>query len=456
MDDLQTTEFDIGSIEVATINSDLSIVLTSSCVLSLPAIWDHVPDAIELYKASSEAIIWIAKAGGDCRVEFSTLLNGEPLDVAGLDPDTEVTISHLAAGCGIWLELGLDLRLKHATHPELEHSNPEAVYFLHHPDLSSSLIAPPELPFASFQELKVDIHYHINMSYSTDDQTEATETTGLPLEDRLEEAMTLLDIGLQKLIGVKKSIPGVKVTKSNNDLPSLIGIAPAVWNIPYLQSMTVHAQMIPSLARSIVRLKHSQSPSLRRKVEGLMPGDIDPEIWDVDDEIEDEIRKRLWLRCQTGIRSDPIQRISTSQTNADDNRQEEAPQRLLGGPKSAEERCGPRECGEAIINPLQYASTANQLAHYCGIPEGIYDDDNDYDEGYDADDSPLETDSFSPYSSSDIRALHSDDWQGSSEAEYFYTDGQGNVVTLQQDSDSTEPEAVGWDRSSSIDTMDFE
>ncbi|CAP70805.1 uncharacterized protein PODANS_3_8655 [Podospora anserina S mat+] len=263
------------------------------------------------------------------------------------------------------------------------------------------------------------------MSYSTDDQTEATETTGLPLEDRLEEAMTLLDIGLQKLIGVKKSIPGVKVTKSNNDLPSLIGIAPA-------------------------------SPSLRRKVEGLMPGDIDPEIWDVDDEIEDEIRKRLWLRCQTGIRSDPIQRISTSQTNADDNRQEEAPQRLLGGPKSAEERCGPPECGEAIINPLHYASTANRLAHYCGIPEGIYDDDNDYDEGYDADDSPSETDSFSPYSSSDIGALHSDDWQGSSEAEYFYTDGQGNVVTLQQDSDSTEPEAVGWDRSSSIDTMDFE
>lgn len=84
------------------------------------------------------------------------------------------------------------------------------------------------------------------MSYSTDDQTEATETTGLPLEDRLEEAMTLLDIGLQKLIGVKKSIPGVKVTKSNNDLPSLIGIAPAVWNIPYLQVRLLHRNRYPS------------------------------------------------------------------------------------------------------------------------------------------------------------------------------------------------------------------
>lgn len=58
---------------------------------------------------------------------------------------------------------------------------------------------------------------------------------GLFLEDRLEEVMILLDIGFQKLIGVKKSILGVKVIKFNNDLFLLIGIVLVVWNILYLQ-----------------------------------------------------------------------------------------------------------------------------------------------------------------------------------------------------------------------------
>ncbi|KAK0674680.1 hypothetical protein QBC41DRAFT_342120 [Cercophora samala] len=455
MDDFQTTEFDLGSIEVVTKNSDLSVVLTCSCILSLPAIWDDVPDAIELYEASSEAVIWIAKAGGGCQVEFSTLVNDNPLDLAGLDYDTEVTISHLAAGCGIWQELGLDLRLKYITQPGLEHTDPEAIYFLHHPDLSSSLISPPGLPVASFQGLKVDIHYHIDMSHPKDNQAEPIETDGLPLQERMDEAIALLDIALQRLIGVKKSIPGVKVTKSNDDLPSLIDVAPAVWNLPYLQSMAVHAQMIPSLASSIVRLKHSQSPSLRQKVEGLMPGDIDPEICEVDDEIEDEIRKRLWVRCQTGIRADPLKKPNTSHPNLEDNREEEASQKHLDRAESMKERHGPHGCGQSFINSSNHASTVTQLAHYCDVPDVVYDDDDD-DESYDSVDSSSETDSVPPCSSSDIGALHSDDWPGSSEAEYFYTDGQGTVVTLQQDSDPPEPETVEWDRSSSIETMDLE
>ncbi|KAK4180331.1 hypothetical protein QBC36DRAFT_356274 [Triangularia setosa] len=460
MDDaLHTTEFDLGSIEVTTPHSDLSAVLTCSCMLSLPDIWDHVPNAIELSEASSKGTIWVAKAGGGCQLDFSTLLNETSLDSTCLDSDTKVAISHLAAGCGIWQELGLDLRLKHAHQPGLDRNDPEAKYFLHHPDLSSSLIAPPELPVASFQGLKAEIHYRINMTYSKDEQTEAAEANRLALEDRMEEALTLLDIAFQKLIGIKKSIPGVRVTKTINDLPSLIDIAPAVWNLPYLQLMAVHAQMIPSLASSIARLKHSRSFSLRKKVESLMPGYMDSEIRDNEDEIEGEIRKRLWLRCQTGIRPDPIKKNNTAQTKLEEASQEETSQGQLGGLGFVEEKYDHPGREDALIrrpfiNLHDYATTANQIAHCYDMPEGIYDGEDD--NGCDNDNSSSETGSLPPCSSSDIAAIHSDNWQGSSEAEYFYIDSQGNVITLQHDSETEESEETGSDCSSSVDTMDIE
>ncbi|KAK4202597.1 hypothetical protein QBC40DRAFT_321480 [Triangularia verruculosa] len=457
-DSLQTFGFDLGGILATTQHSDLSVILSCSCSLSLPDYyWDidpdaiddrhHVPSIFELFEASSRGDIWIAKAGGGCELEFSTFVDGTPLGNLRLKPDTELAIAHLASGCGIWQELGLDLRLKHASGTEPEIEELKAVYFLHHPDLSSSLVAPPELPVASFQALKVEIDFRISMPDEKDGSTRPTKEGKLGLEDRMEEALTLLNIAITKMIGVKKSTPGVKVTKTNPDLPLLIDIAPGVWNLQYLQSMTAHAQMIPSLASSIARLKYARSASLRKKVASLRSGSINPEIWDSQEEIEGEIRRRLWLRCQTSIRPDPIKKTKATQRGLQDTTQAEASRNHLGGQELLE------GIDEPLGNPRKHAQIMNAVTKYCDIPEGIYEDVDD-DEEEDDDGSCSESDSLPPFTSSDIGAINSSDWQGSSEAEYFYADGHGNVISLPRNSETEQSEQEGWDRSSSFDAVD--
>lgn len=54
-------------------------------------------------------------------------------------------------------------------------------------------------------------------------------------EAMIEEMASLLDFAFRKLIGVKKAAPGRKLFKITPS-PSLIDIAPAVWNLQYLQA----------------------------------------------------------------------------------------------------------------------------------------------------------------------------------------------------------------------------
>lgn len=58
-------------------------------------------------------------------------------------------------------------------------------------------------------------------------------------EEEKKEMALLLDAALRKLIGVKHTFPGVKVTE-DRQFPSLIEIAPAVWNLRYLQVCERH------------------------------------------------------------------------------------------------------------------------------------------------------------------------------------------------------------------------
>lgn len=50
-----------------------------------------------------------------------------------------------------------------------------------------------------------------------------------------DETGILLDAALRRLIGVgKRAPPGIKTVKKSS-APSLIGVAPAVWNLKYLE-----------------------------------------------------------------------------------------------------------------------------------------------------------------------------------------------------------------------------
>ncbi|KAL0470683.1 hypothetical protein QR685DRAFT_261364 [Neurospora intermedia] len=131
-------------------------------------------------------------------------------------------------------------------------------------------------------------------------------------EEEKKEMALLLDAALRKLIGVKHTFPGVKVTEDRQS-PSLIEIAPAVWNLRYLQSMAAHAQTIPAIANGLARLRSARSAMLRDKVNKLRGAGAEDEAIsstlshsdDLEDGIGKEVEKRLWSLCQTSIHVKP-------------------------------------------------------------------------------------------------------------------------------------------------------
>lgn len=308
---------DLGSIKVTGKKHGLSLELSSSFTIMLPAFWPASCVQDELCNASMAGKLWVAKAGS-CQIEFVTLFNGLQPEHAGLDPSIMAAILGLASDCPvsshyvptlfsavlgvlimqIWKDLDLELRSHHTCHDRLDPSPSQVSYFLHHPDLSSEMIVPPDVPLARFQRLVCEVDYRSsvsrgkaqtprqpsvkspNLNHHASDEprkytyslrsnprpsrkaaaaheeilnvapisssalnpTPNSKTTKLDEEENqkivsktmIREMTSLLDSALRKLIGVKRAAPegiSVKSTQSR----SLIDIAPAVWNLRYLQ-----------------------------------------------------------------------------------------------------------------------------------------------------------------------------------------------------------------------------
>ncbi|KAK1761403.1 hypothetical protein QBC47DRAFT_428862 [Echria macrotheca] len=340
---MTTVAIDLGSVKVTSTRSAVSLVLSSSFSVTLPPRWSRENTAVELCTASRAGDIWVSKAGV-CRIGFLARLPD------GLDAGPALKIVHQASECRVWNDLGLELKSDYS--PTAACDAMRASYFLHHPDLSSSAIVAGEVPVAQFQGLQVEFSIPVRSGISgPSDQTRPElNASGTPasrahtyslrcnprptkrfldaldasipidpgpnLDTSEHDLVCLLDAGLRRLIGVRGGTPGVR-TSRGKAFPSLVDIAPAVWNLPYLQSMAVHAQVIPVLARGMSRLAHARSATLREKVARLgMESANRYEPCGVGDDIQNEARKRLWLLCQTRIRASPMQKAGNRKTEA--------------------------------------------------------------------------------------------------------------------------------------------
>ncbi|OIW27296.1 hypothetical protein CONLIGDRAFT_671111 [Coniochaeta ligniaria NRRL 30616] len=121
--------------------------------------------------------------------------------------------------------------------------------------------------------------------------------TGLHGEALHGDVVLLTKAAFSKLLGVKKTTQGVRVVR---DLPgpSLIGIAPAVFNIRYLQAFSSRAEHIPWIASCLSGLD-AESPTLRAKIRSLAEGNSDrgPAA---------ELEKRLHMLVQRGLDVPPV------------------------------------------------------------------------------------------------------------------------------------------------------
>ncbi|KAK4241061.1 hypothetical protein C8A03DRAFT_12617 [Achaetomium macrosporum] len=256
----------------------------------------------------------------------------------------------------------------------------------------------------------------------------------------------LLDFALRKLIGVKGVLPGMKILKRMT-APSLIDIAPAVWDLQYLQArthahtMSAHAQVIPTIAAGIARLRNARSASLREKLDNLLgkanadAGDSQDSV-DAEADVTDEFKKRLWSLCQTRIRPVPT-RGNQVRKETDGNTTKQPPAQIM--PE-----------GEGLVQHTTPPYYPHGFSSNVVIEEESYELVTDYDTytipGTFSEPNFPEPDDFphtgESYSADDGEQSSEEDTHGS-EGDYFYADGQGNIFPIERHA-VRGPGEVGW------------
>lgn len=207
--------------------------------------------------------------------------------------------------------------------------------------------------------------------------------------------------------------------------------------------MAVHAQVIPPIAAGIARLTNAQSASLREKLSRLtlraLPDDqVSQKPCDAEVDTTLKVKMRLWFLCQTRIRPQTLKAWPAKLGGEDDM-----------GLKS---RTGTgRELVE--FNTSTYTHYTNDTASIALVAAEHYDPLMDLSsvspEPASEQMLPATTgllqpsEVYHPLEDEGLQLAHQ--WADSSEGDYFYADGQGNVYTLGthaiQDADhAAEPE----------------
>ncbi|KAL1839616.1 hypothetical protein VTJ49DRAFT_1319 [Mycothermus thermophilus] len=508
-------------------HANLSLTLSSSCSIALPILppghgnsdgfkfcpTDETPTPDDLRRASMAGALWIAKAGS-CRVDVETRFNGQVPDEGVVDPGILKCVADSVGGLSVWLRTGLELRANHGAENghdndagATDKSNASASYFLHHPDLSSEMIAPEGVPMALFEGLRCEVDYrfgnvkkrvsaktlgqgktlrvsrlgveksrdshggqgchhtHIRRSKrirgkkatvvhdaTYDDAASGKTSTpaSLPLSghygaeeedlellvsDAITDMASLLDFAFRKLIGLKGASPGFKTLKNTASV-SLIEVAPAVWNLQYLHTMSIHARVIPSISSGIARLCHARSASLRAKLEALRSRHSRDDGSQLSSSTErpslgNEVQRRLWRICQTRIPPDTAKGPSVPT---------KAKQRTTGQPESlhffTEHDWG--QLPHHFDGFSEYHLVAGEYGTFAddeqelNLPESlsstIYANQNHIQED---EASILEDEGPS-------------EGMQSSEGDYFYTDGQGNVYEIDKPAVHEDESVAEW------------
>lgn len=201
--------------------------------------------------------------------------------------------------------------------------------------------------------------------------------------------------------------------------------------------MSVHAQAIPLIAAGIVRLKHAHSVSLQEKLNILSGketgGNHSQNPEDPETDGPDEVKRRLWLLCQTRIRPEPIKGHQIKR-NAAETAVDQPPSQLLAG---REIETLPHYIDDFESEGPIFAGKNDLTEHdepYDVLP-GVSDESN-----YLEPVGLLPTEQ--PYMLEDGEPS-SDDWTRSSEGDYFYTDGQGNMYPVERQ-EAPEDEQADW------------
>lgn len=146
----------------------------------------------------------------------------------------------------IWTEMGLELKRDTRPRPPASKSpEPQLCFSVDHPASADGLIAPPEIPCAKFRAVSCRFRFRGAKLRSRPQALRSTTkcrsvdgagyiAEGLGIADLRWKVTMLLRAALYILFGITRRTAGVR-TLDRFKGPSLLDIAPAVWNSYYFK-----------------------------------------------------------------------------------------------------------------------------------------------------------------------------------------------------------------------------
>ncbi|KAI1817080.1 hypothetical protein GGS20DRAFT_97986 [Poronia punctata] len=198
----------------------------------------------------------------------------------------------------LWSKLGVSVKvLDNGIQYQPGDDNPNIYLSVEQPDMSSALLSPPQAHTAQLRGLESFLRFE---AFSRQKASVNQGRLG-SMKLHREDASCLVMAALDVVFGIRQRFPTLKSCRIVNDAPSLLDIAPAIWNAHYLKATVSHTENFGIISSILASTASSQSPGLRRQVNDIIrscpaptSNDLDPNVDNPLGAPKSSIERRLW------------------------------------------------------------------------------------------------------------------------------------------------------------------
>ncbi|KAI0900963.1 hypothetical protein F4806DRAFT_176174 [Annulohypoxylon nitens] len=322
-------ELELKTFEISSIDSNVSLSVTSLALISNIPLTSYSPE--DIFQLVQSKQLWLVSPGL-CRIQIS--VRQDQFSMVSIENDVRF-LEHLADAicqCALWPALGLTIKQEDIQYEPLYDGAPNLYFIVEHPQKSSLLLSPPHSPTAHFNGIECLFHYQSdspdvpsvgeNDTFDTDidgrspqaylqfDNLSPNSTSydDEMFSNRWDDAAYLAQMALHVTVGIKKRLRGLRLFQLDNR-PSLLELAPAIWNARYLEAVASHVTNFPTISNILATSTRAQSLSLRQKSAKLLTDDArHRQHQDHQEPVEDlnvyrnSAHQRLWGLLQATLR----------------------------------------------------------------------------------------------------------------------------------------------------------
>ncbi|KAI0541615.1 hypothetical protein GGR58DRAFT_528710 [Xylaria digitata] len=283
-------QLDLKAFNVSSKTFNLSLSMTSSAFIYDVPLNNITQDDLRSLIQSKQ--LWLLPRGV-CRLDVHVYL-GE-CDILREERNGFLEfIADTVCQSSAWSQLGLSVELLDVQYHQEEDMIPNLYFGVEQLDMSSALLSPPHVHTAQFKGLECILRFASSNDLRVNSRKEETPDSDSPLSsdpmvssaesphghlvfhtidpvELWENAAYLVEVAFCITLGTRKRIQGFSIFDPEK-APSLLDLAPTIWNSRYQRSVVSHTKNFPVISNIFASSLKGQSPELRRKGAELLKG----------------------------------------------------------------------------------------------------------------------------------------------------------------------------------------